>query len=327
MPSAIVDAIKASLLDGTSHSCAQFEENHFCVLRPQSAPFAPLLKELKHCFDTVARVPNQVEFLLSSGPVRLTKPGVFECDLHNDAHRSKLPLFSLMMEESLGPLVQLFKEHLPSLADLCDINNVADAKTHTTLKLQLNTGGSFPWHYDNPGVPNKRRLTMAVYLTEHWESCNGGEVLFQPFLKPEVSVSPQYVTVVLFRSDTALHAVRPFHASPACPARHCFTVWFDGASTNTDDDVNLRAKHLSMESLPLLQSTPLQRVLSRAVYDEEYRSRLAECFGGPNCRDARVAVAMHEAHLKPLLANSAVASFVAVLRKEKAQLLASTSAH
>jgi hypothetical protein len=314
MATALVDAIRDALLPDI---CAGFEENHFCVLRPEQDVFRPFLLELTRSFDTVAKVPNQVEFLLSSGPVRLTKPGVFECDLHNDAHRAKLPTFSKMMDESFGPLVTVFREHLPSLQDLVDICSVADAKAHTTVKLQLNTGGSFPWHYDNPGVPNKRRLTMGVYLTKGWEHRNGGEILIQPFLKPEVAIPPEYVTVVLFRSDTALHAVRPFHASDRCAARHCFTVWFDGSSTNKDEEVNLRAKHLSIESLPLLQSTPLQRVLSRAVYDEEYRARLVECFGGPGCKDARIAVAMHEAHLKPLLANPLIAAFVATLRTEK----------
>lgn len=322
MVATIVEAVSNALLDG--NACAEFERQHFCVLRPvpsETCPFKDILQEIKFCFDNVAKIPNQIEFLLASGPVRLTKPDVFECDLHNDQHRQQLPLLTAMMTDTFGPLVTLFRRHLPSLGDLCEVSDLEEAKQHTTVKLQMNTGGSFPWHYDNPGVPNKRRLTMAVYLTEGWEAANGGEVLLLPFLRPEVAVPPAFVTIVLFRSDTVLHAVRPFVASSTCPVRHCFTVWFDGTATNTDDVVNLRAKHLTVESIPMLQSTPLQRVLSRAVYDEEYRERLAECFGGPTTRDAKIALAMHDAHLKPLLSNDSVAAFVKLLRAEKLSLL------
>lgn len=48
-------------------------------------------------------------------------------------------------------------------------------KNHThvkgrALKVQRNGGGGacFPFHYDNPGRPNKRRLTCLLYLNPEW---------------------------------------------------------------------------------------------------------------------------------------------------------------
>ena len=41
----------------------------------------------------------------------------------------------------------------------------------STVKLQINDGrgGCFPWHYDNPSKPNKRRVTCLLYLNKDWK--------------------------------------------------------------------------------------------------------------------------------------------------------------
>ena len=43
-------------------------------------------------------------------------------------------------------------------------------KKGRALKVQRNGGGGacFPYHYDNPGRPNKRRLTCLIYLVPEW---------------------------------------------------------------------------------------------------------------------------------------------------------------
>lgn len=302
----------------TPEFAAGFDRDHYAVFPVDAVPEALsslFLRDIKHCFEKVAKIPNEVEFLLGSGPVKLTKPNIYECDMHHDGHRGQLPMFTQLLESELGPLVELFRDSCETLSDLCTISGTEDAKRNTTVKLQMNEGGSFPWHFDNPAKPNKRRLTMAVYLTEAWTEEMGGSLLLQPFLKPMVRVPPMKCTVALFRSDSMLHAVEPVRTA-AHRTRYCFTVWFDGTDTNSDADLNLRAKHLSIDSLPLLQSTPLQRVLSRCVYDEEYRERLTVCFG-ENTREAKISIAMHEAHIKPLLQNPAIAAFVAELRAIK----------
>ena len=48
-------------------------------------------------------------------------------------------------------------------------------------------GGCFPWHYDNPCRPNKRRVTCLVYLNPDWTAGDGGEIVLAPFLDRAVS--------------------------------------------------------------------------------------------------------------------------------------------
>lgn len=295
-----------------------FDENHYAVFPADAVPPAVserYLADIKHCFTNVAKIPNEVEFLLPTGPVKLTKPNVFECDMFNDAHRNQLPCFKELFETELPQLAELFRERFETASDLSPIHGTDDSKRNTTVKLQMNCGGSFPWHYDNPSKPNKRRLTMAVYLTPDWEEGCGGELLLLPFLKPMIEVRPKMCTVALFRSDSMLHAVRPIDPSRNV-TRYCFTVWFDGMCTNSDDDLNLKAKHLKLDALAELQRSPVQRVLSRCVYDEEYREGLVACFG-VGTKDTALSLALHDAHLKPLLANAAVMSFVEKLKELK----------
>jgi hypothetical protein len=109
----------------------------------------------------------------------------------------------------------------------------------------------------------------------------------------------------------------------------------DGRRTNADEASFLKANQLTMESLPVLKTTPLQRTLSRAVYDERmamqrvksirtghvltlgYVESLQDCFGAET-RACRLAIAMHHAHIKQLRSNPKVAHFVDTLRAMRA---------
>ena len=272
--------------------------------------------------------PNKVQFLTSQGPVEVTKPNVYEADLHDDAVRGRLPRLAQLFESHEVELVRLMNDTWPELNLTCHKDDpAAHAKTFT-LKLQANDGGCFPWHYDNPSKPNKRRMTFALYLCEDWSTDVGGEVVVMPFLQPQVVVAPRFNRLLLFRSDLTLHRVLPVRhgaaasegkstaASSSPFTRYCFTIWMDSETTNADDDVNLRAKHLDMPTDKWLTATPLQRAVARAVYDDEFLRSANECFG-PGSREAKLSNAIHEAHVKPLRANQAVWAFVQRLRGER----------
>lgn len=298
--------------------CEQLDLEGYAVLNDQPFPApvaAELLREVQHCFHNIdgGKVPNQVELLTSDGPIKLTKPNIYERDLYNQSVRQQLPFFNSLFHGPLGQLVEVLREKVSCCEDLVPFETAAEAARSVTLKLQMNEGGAFPWHYDNPGSPNRRRLTMAVYLTEQWSSEVGGELQLMPFLGPCISVAPQLATVVLFRSDLVLHRVRPF-AQGCKKVRYCFTIWFDGTATNSHDDLLLRVNHLQETSIPFLKRSPVQRVLSRAVYEEAYRASLEDCFGRDTV-SAKVSLREHQAHLTQLLQNSKVRDFVEVLRE------------
>eukprot|EP00804_Cyclotella_cryptica_P005160 CCRYP_014230-RA/>CCRYP_014230-RA protein AED:0.03 eAED:0.03 QI:669/1/1/1/1/1/2/2485/342 len=145
------------------------------------------------------------------------------------------------------------------------------------IKLQINSGGgSFPWHYDNPGPPNKRSLTCVVYLNPKWSDGDGGEIVLWPFLDKQIIIPPLHRRAVLFYSDCMLHRVLPSNER-----RVCFTMWCNGTHMNTKNDVALSKDQLQFTSYDEAQaffaSRPLQRVISRAVHSEEYLGSLLEC--------------------------------------------------
>lgn len=173
--------------------------------------------------------------------------------------------------------------------DECDRGVAADADAATSkplslqtdsppaIKLQVNSGGgSFPWHYDNPGPPNNRVLTCIVYLNPRWKDGDGGEIVLWPFLSQKVVVPPLHRRAVFFYSDRVLHRVLPSMAR-----RVCFTVWCNGTDVNAKEDVALSREHLQFTSYDAARDffarSPLQRVISRAVYSEEYLESLLEC--------------------------------------------------
>ena len=145
------------------------------------------------------------------------------------------------------------------------------------IKLQLNTGGgSFPWHYDNPGPPNNRILTCVVYLNPNWSEGDGGEIVLCPFLSKSVVIPPLHRRAVFFYSDRILHRVLPSNTR-----RVCFTMWCNGTNVNSKDDVMLSKEHLQFtsydEAEKFFAASPLQRVISRAVYADEYLESLLQC--------------------------------------------------
>lgn len=165
-------------------------------------------------------------------------------------------------------------------------NNSLSLQTNTppAIKVQLNTGGgSFPWHYDNPGPPNNRKLTVVLYLNSSWLEGDGGEIVLCPFLSKSIVIPPLHRRAVFFYSDRILHRVLPSKVK-----RVCFTMWFNGSDVNTKEDVVLSKEHLKFSSYDDAQcfftKSPLQRVISRAVYADEYLESLLQCIIGSKGR-------------------------------------------
>lgn len=236
--------------------------------------------------------PNQVNF---NGMI-YSKPGIFEVDLHDENLRKGLSTFEQLFEDNV--IAKYVKSHVPEFGLLTSQRDI-------TIKLQYNngTGGAFPFHYDNPGRPNKRKITILVYLNKNWKKGDGGELVLKPFLEKDVIIEPIFGRMVIFRSDLLLHRVLPCWAP-----RYCFTIWVDGDSINSDDDVYLRSKHLSIDQIEFLKHSPVQRNLSRAIYTEEYKASLYECMQGTKGMSEMLKV--HEMTVASLLGDSKLALFI-----------------
>jgi|APGre2960657423_1045063.scaffolds.fasta_scaffold61876_1 hypothetical protein len=275
-----------------------------------------LRSELLQLAGSGGLAPNRTSFATPAGPAVYSKPHVFEADLHEPGLRehfsSSLREFGAWSDGSAAQFAAALGAAVPELA-------LATGDRGRAVKLQLNEGdcGCFPWHYDNPGPPCRRALTLLVYLNPGWQPCDGGELLLAPFLAPPVSLPPLHDRAVLFLSDRVLHRTVPSHAR-----RLTVTTWLDGALVNAPEDVGLSLPPSALADVPAtaarLRASPTQRALSRAVYAEEYESSLRECMQGQPGQAEMLAA--HALHLRSVHLNAPLAKLVDALRLLRSHL-------
>lgn len=240
----------------------------------------------------------------------IPKPGVFETELTEPVRTGAA---GTMMPE----LVALYNA-LPGveahLASLLPSWELSVGQQRSSIKLQMNTGGSgpgraFPFHYDSPGgSKDSRRLTMLLYLNSSWQPGDGGELVLQPFLTPAVRIAPKAGRMVLFKSDTLLHRVLPSTAQ-----RRCLTIWMHrkqapqakgdeqsaaaaaaasaassgGAAASPSSSSGAAASSSSAADadafaalwMSRLNDPAWQRVLARAVYLDDWRQSFLQAHG------------------------------------------------
>lgn len=258
--------------------------------------------------DLANRLLSEAESLISDGKFKqhyfqfgasvLSKPAVYELDLSAPDDAMNKDISSNLGSQSswkdmidhVGPefvkTVDGFDKQFDasnsssSSSSSCAPALSLDTTTRPAIKIQINTGGgSFPWHYDNPGPPNQRALTCVVYLNPRWKHGDGGEIVLWPFVSKPTTISPLHCRAVLFYSDRVLHRVLPSKVR-----RVCFTIWSQSHVVNSKKDVALSKDVLQFrsydEAATFFANSPLQRVISRAVYSEEYLESLLECIEG-----------------------------------------------
>ncbi|OQR81458.1 hypothetical protein THRCLA_23366 [Thraustotheca clavata] len=293
----------------TPDVCAKLMENGYAIIDNfLSEGWAnALLAEVQFLQHANLLEKNKTQFPKANGTVaQFEKPNIYEADLHNATVRQQVPELDALFHQD----------------DLCYA-----LATHTkldlipgtqgkTLKVQYNAGfgGCFPCHYDNPGRPNKRKLTCLLYLNPSWAPGDGGEIQFYPFLAREpITLAPLMNRLVIFSSDSLLHRVLP-----AAQPRHCLTIWLDGASVNLPEHTQLSLTACDLNEgweafTKRLAKSPVQRLLSRGVYAEEYLKSLIECMGKAK-EGFDDMVQSHNAHLERLHKNQLLFALVERLR-------------
>ncbi|RMX65463.1 hypothetical protein DD238_005341 [Peronospora effusa] len=276
-----------------------------------------LLEEMQWLNEKQHFKPNKTQFTLTQKGLdakpqafHFIKPHIFEIDLHDASLRTKVPELDALFHST--ELVQVLTTHLPQY-------ELQFGTSNRTLKLQHNVGqgGCFPCHYDNPGAPNKRKVTCLLYLNESWKQGDGGEVQLFPFLQPTVTIAPKMDRVVLFQSDCMLHRVLPSHSK-----RYVLTIWLDGVKVNAPEDTQLRLSPSDMADwfvfLKRMQRSPVQRLLSRGVYEEEYYESLMECMQSTETEGCVELLKSHETHLENVKCNVPLHNFIKRLRDVRA---------
>ncbi|EKU22577.1 hypothetical protein NGA_0443900 [Nannochloropsis gaditana CCMP526] len=214
--------------------------------------------------------PNQTRF----GPHEVfRKPFIWEADMHDQFLRARVPILGSLLEREA--LTEGLTPALPP-----GLGGLRRGMKGRALKVQRNGGGggSFAWHYDNPGKGSQRRLTCLLYLNPGWCQEHGGELVLQPFLEGSPTViAPLMDRMLRFSSAEA--------ADPEVLARK-------------------------------LRFSPSQRLVSRAVYAEEYQKSLRECMAG-DTPGAKEMLAAHDDHVQAVKQNPAMQALVETLRKLK----------
>jgi hypothetical protein len=217
-----------------------------------------LLEEMRWLNDKQHFKPNKTQFALTQSGTdgkpqayHFVKPHIFEVDLHDASLRTKVPELDALFHST--ELLQVLSDHLPQY-------DLQFSTSDRTLKLQRNAGhgGCFPCHYDNPGAPNKRKVTCLLY-------------------RAKVN-APQDSQLRLTQSDLA--------------------DWFG--------------------FLERLRRSPVQRLLSRGVYEEEYYESLMECMQSTSTEGCVELLKSHETHLENVKRNVPLNGFIQRLRDVRA---------
>ena len=272
--------------------------------------------------------PNRTHFTDAKNNAKrylFSKPGVFEYDMHmNTATNSSNNINgSINGGNSMATLDRFFEATGKQLAEAFNkaakeeafsaidddeeeeedkgkqqkhrsyarVIKVKPGDENRTVKLQINTCGAFPYHFDNPGgARQNRKLTCILYLNEAYEDKCGGEIVLVPFMGPFVTIRPIFNRLVVFQSETVLHRVNKAVNFPG-KGRACLTVWLDGDDSDDDEkkrnassgNKNIRNDLVQLLSSPskdlisyIRQTPDAQRFLSRWAYRDEYEISLLE---------------------------------------------------
>ena len=189
---------------------------------------AALRAELLALAADGALLPNRTLFASPDGrPLVFSKPHIFEADLHSPALAAR---FGGALREFGGWFDGSRERFAPAVSSRLPQLQLRAGDGARTVKLQRNAGGgSFPLHYDNPGGPNARALTVLVYLNAAWAPGDGGELVLVPFLGAPVKLAPLMDRAVLFLSDRVLHGTVPSRTE-----RLAVTTWIDGDAPRED---------------------------------------------------------------------------------------------
>jgi SM-20-related protein len=119
--------------------------------------------------------------------------------------------------EFMALLSRLFRVQITDI-------HVADPELNTNY-FRLGTADFVNQHADDsPG----REVCMLLYLNEHWQEYQGGELVFLGQDDRPVAIAPLFNRCVLFdpSSEGAEHWVNPVRGEPNSPYRYNLTSWY-----------------------------------------------------------------------------------------------------
>ena len=140
---------------------------------------AALRSELVMLETTKQLKPNQVQFSTSQGPVRFTKPRIFEADMHDASLRRQCPEFEQLFRSDA--LRDALDAALPEL-------KLARGPANKVVKLQHNAGGGLP-ALRQPRPAQRAHSDVLDLPQPGLARGDGGELQLVPFLGARSTLS------------------------------------------------------------------------------------------------------------------------------------------
>lgn len=222
---------------------------------------------------------------------RRLKPGIFEADLPGAAGAS-LPLVERLLADEPALRAQLHAARPELRLDRLE-----------SAKVQVNTSGAFPLHFDHSPSAPRRHCTAILYLNPAGGGCL--RCLPLPFAPVDIAVSDR--RLVVFSSNSTLHSVQRHSGDEP---RVCINLWFDG-DTSTPFPCSLPA-HVDpavRRILEILRRNPGElRAFCKVWYKAEFSASLRDAYLG----EAEAAVALHEEEADAVRARIAPATLRAL---------------
>jgi len=194
---------------------------------------------------------------------------VYELDLLAPETRIDTPYLQKMYEDS--SMIEQMNSVFPDL-------NI----TGLDIKVQLNTGGCFPMHFDTTQHVSERQITGTLYLNPNWKKSDGGELRLYPFPYQTLDIEPVNDRLVLFSSHQSLHRVLPFCGQE----RYCITLWFSGKLSGPVFPTFTWLR--SVEGIGFLLNPTNRKSLSKLLYEKDWADSVTESFGEGNPETSKV---------------------------------------
>lgn len=137
----------------------------------------------------------------------------------NDSIRSDLVLW--MPDVNEDQRLRRLETLLDYLRDRLNRDLFAGLETFEGHFAIYPPGGFYKRHVDTFRDDDARKLTLLLYLNEHWKKSDGGELILEIGDQSTVTIAPTMGTIVVFDSRRFPHEVTEANAE-----RRSFTGWY-----------------------------------------------------------------------------------------------------
>ncbi len=129
---------------------------------------------------------------------------------------------TVWLDAAFGPAIVHYLEKMDEIRQRLNREFYLGLRDFETHYCRYQEGAFYKKHIDNPQGESRRKITTVLYLNEHWQKGDGGElVLYNMAQEPLLTVEPLAGRIIFFVAEDFPHEVLPAHAT-----RESVTGWY-----------------------------------------------------------------------------------------------------